>query len=242
MPFHGLFKLPTLVADVACLGMLWATLRPPLGQSPVGPKETTVWIAMAVFACNPISILVTAFHGNTDSLCAMFGLAATALHSRDRFALAGLALAGAVNVKVVGLMWSPALFFLCPSPKKALRFVAGFCAGLLPFLGPLLCVSEAFYRNAIAYNSVVNLWGVNVLSIKLWDAVPALARRTFAYLEWGRYVIIDSIILGALWARRARLNPFESASASMALFLTLTPGFGVQYLVWVVPILAVASI
>ena len=64
VPFRVLFKLPTLVADVACLGM---TLRPPLGQSSVGPKETTVWIAMAVFACNPIGILVTAFHGNTDS-------------------------------------------------------------------------------------------------------------------------------------------------------------------------------
>lgn len=242
LEFRIVYKLPMLGADLVSLVLLAKIWTRQTWLPRATPRRVTILAALAIFSCNPISILVTAFHGNTDSLCAMFGLLAAYFHSRGRWSLAGLALAASVNVKIVGVMWAPALFFLCPKPKDAANLVAGFCAGMLPFALPMWFCPSAFIENVFQYNSSIDYWGIQVVTLKFYQQYPDIAVAALAYRSTGRYVILAVIIACALWSRFRGFSAFQAAAASMGIFLIMTPGFGVQYLVWVVPVLAGASL
>jgi hypothetical protein len=118
----------------------------------------TGWTAAATYAWALTPILVSSYHGNTDSVAAAAWLLSVYLateHGAD-FA-AGLALAAAINVKLIPLLGIPAAFAYYRSWKRATRFFDGLALGLLPFLPVVVVVGPAFYRNAIAYGSSV--WG-----------------------------------------------------------------------------------
>ena len=121
---------------------------------------------MYAWALTPI--LVSSYHGNTDSVAAAAWLLSVYLateHEAD-FA-AGLALAAAINVKLIPLLGIPAAFAGYRLWKRATRFFDGLALGLLPFLPVAVLVGSAFYRNAIAYGSSVDLWGLPGMAVLL---------------------------------------------------------------------------
>jgi hypothetical protein len=235
VPFRLLWKLPPLLADLCVLRLLWGCFKP----------EGKLWAAgaMALFSINPISITVTAFHGNTDSVCALLCLCAALLHRRERPLLAGLALAGAINVKVFPLVLVPGFLLLCRSPRAGLRFLVGMALGCVPLAVACLVVPQEFYANALHYNSQLNRWGVNAWVFDAERSYPRFYRLiTHDYRDIGRFFILMVAGLVALLGRAARWDAVRVAALSLAAFLFLAPGFGVQYLVWPVPLLAVASL
>jgi hypothetical protein len=164
IPFRLTWKLHELLADLLALARLWRHFAP---RGPLGAAA-----AVAIFGCNPVSIAVSAFHGNTDSLCAMLALWAALLHGRARFATAGLALAAAVNVKVVALLLVPGRFLLCATPRQALRLAAGLALGSLPIVWALCRLPAAFYENVFGYASQIDAWGVERLGAAQSGDVP----------------------------------------------------------------------
>lgn len=244
IPFRVIFKIPMLIADIVTLYLLWSVWNSRFRRTAERSSSCrSAWLALAIFSCNPISILVTAFHGNTDSLCAMFFLLAAYLHRRQKMFWAGVALSASVNVKIVGLLLCPVLFLLCPKPKfkSVLNLGAGFCLAMLPFLLAFCIIPEEFFRNVMLYSSEVNLWGINVVSIKLREEMPRLAEIAFQYRRWGRNAVIWIIILYTLFARFKCSPVLTAATISLVLFLLTSPGWGVQYMVWCVPLLAAVS-
>jgi len=244
IPFRIVFKIPMLIADIVTLYLLWSVWNSRFGATDERSGSCrSAWIALAIFSCNPISILVTAFHGNTDSLCAMLFLLAAYLHSRQKMFWAGVALAASVNVKIVGLLLCPVLFLLCPKPKSrsVLSLGAGFCLAMFPFLVAFCIIPREFLRNVMLYGSEVNLWGIHVVSIKLQEELPRLAEITLQYRQWGRGAVIWIIILYTFFARYKCSPVLTAAAISMVLFLLAAPGWGIQYMVWCVPLLAAVS-
>ena len=56
------------------------------------------------------------------------------------------------------------------------------------------------------------------------------------YRQAGSYLVVALVFTAAAWAgRRAAARPVDAFGFVMSLFLVLTPGFGIQYLVWVLP-------
>jgi hypothetical protein len=186
--------------------------------------------------------LVTAFHGNTDSMVGALGLAAAYALWRRRPGWAGLLLALCVNVKIVGLIWAPCLALLCADSRARLRFVGGMALGMLPFAWPLWTVAAEFQRNVLLYTPWPRDWG---LYLFVSDGVGTLGAASGEleelFLFAGRYLIILGVMTWAFLGRWARISPFRATTLAMAAFLSLTPGFGVQYLVWIVPSLAAVS-
>jgi hypothetical protein len=63
-----------------------------------------------------------------------------------------------------------------------------------------------------------------------WQFLNTVFRR------YGSFVVVFVVFAAALWAgRKKHLRPIYSFGFVMSLFLVLTPGFGIQYLVWVFP-------
>jgi hypothetical protein len=204
-----------------------------------------LWAAagVALFSCNPVSIAITSFHGNTDSMCAGLMLAAAFLHQRGRMFLAGLVLAGAVNVKLIPMILLPGFFILCRDWRSALRFALGFGLGVVPIAVACLVVPEEFVKNAVRYKSQLNRWGLITWGFESKHEYPALSNLIMVeYRKVGRYVVLGVATLFALLGRSARLDAVRFGAIGFAVFLFVAPGFGVQYMVWVVPLLCAASL
>jgi hypothetical protein len=137
----------------------------------------------------------------------------------------------------------PVFLLLCPKPKlkSVLNLGTGFCLAMLPFVVALCIIPEEFRRNVMLYGSEANLWGIHVVSIKLRDVMPGLAEITSQYRNWGRVVVIWIIVLYTFFARLKCSPILTAATVSMVLFLLACPGWGVQYMVWCVPLLAAVS-
>jgi hypothetical protein len=71
----------------------------------------------------------------------------------------------------------------------------------------------------------------------------AATRAKDLYVAAGRYLIFGGVIALSLWNRRVqRLNAYELGAAAYALFLVVTPGFGVQYTAYPAALLLAASL
>jgi hypothetical protein len=238
--FCILFKLPVIFADGAAAWLLYRRWRPVIGSRPA------LGVA-AAFACALAPILVSSYHGNTDPIYAMLCLLAVYLLERGEqrgsagpyALLAGLALAGAINIKLVPVLLIPPLLLSLRRVQEMLWFLLGLSAGVLPFLPLLWYMGPAFYHNALAYNPSPNRWGV--LLIPLWSreytSVPAPGFIRFYHAN-GRYLIFALV---AAWGVAARIlgrwNRYDVAAVTFAIFLIFAPGYGVQYSIILAPLL-----
>jgi hypothetical protein len=191
----------------------------------------------ALYAWAFVPLLVSAYHGNTDALCASLAfLAAYLFEEHDMQFGSGLALAAATNVKLIPLLLLPAFLVSRLQPRPLRRFGAGFGMGLLPFVPVFLRHATSFYRNAIAYQSNADRWGLRYL-LRYAAENPTLRPMANAlelrFARDARHAIV--LIVSALCASelvRRRLNLYELCALAFSTFLLLTPGFGVQYLVY----------
>ncbi|HET8644934.1 MAG TPA: glycosyltransferase 87 family protein [Vicinamibacteria bacterium] len=227
--FEVLFKLPSIAASVAAVVLVHRSGRPGLA-------------ALALFALNPADVLVSGYHGSTDGLCAFLGALAVRCADRGRPLACGLALAAALNVKLIPvvLVVPLAAFF---GRRELRRYAAALALGGLPFLPPLLWEREAFLHNVVHYSSFRGNWGLGLFVIQAHARLPALSAALWAFaVTAGKPLILaSSVAAGLVQARWRAFSAWELAGLALAAFLVLTPGFGVQYLVYPVAILFVAG-
>lgn len=227
--FEWLFKAPMLLADLGSALLLYQTHR---AQS---PRRAAA--AFALFCCNPVSILITAYHGNTDSLCASLMLLAAVLMDSRRVFWSGVALAASINVKLIPVLLIPPLLACVRDRKQAAQFLGGLSLGVLPFLPYLIGHWQGFYKNALAYRSSGGVWGITFLAEQirglphLHGSGHKLAR--FWIKKGSLFVLAWPLLLAALRrSTRPELSARELCATTMLAFLFLAPGFGVQYLVY----------
>ena len=232
LPFALIFKLPMIAADVAIAAALgW-----------VAGRDRRPSLALtAAYALSPLGVLISAYHGNTDCAATALALAAALLLTRGFPAAAGLALAAAMNVKLIPILLLPALLLQCRDTRAAGRFAAALALGLLPFLPFVAAQPLAFYQATLGRGSELNLWGLTAFFYAGLEATASpiwLQRIASIYLGYGLYLFLGLITLVSLLGRlRHWWNPFSLCAASFAIFLTLAPGFAVQYLVYALPFL-----
>lgn len=198
------------------------------------------------YAWLPAAILIAGFHGNTDCLYAALVLVAVMAFDRQRYFLAGLLLAAALNVKLIPLVLLPLVFIGSPNRKAPLRLTAGLAMGAAPFVVPALEAGHAMYRNMVGYNSTADNWGLLVI-LNHCVGIPVLSKLAAAtkdtYLVAGRYVVLAAVTGVALLSKGRSSRPMaEQAALGAALFLLLTPGFGVQYVIFVAPLLCLVDV
>jgi Glycosyltransferase family 87 len=117
--FARLLKVPALIGEAIAIFALMRRLGAP---------------AFAAYATAPAAILVSSYHGNTDSLyIAVILLAALAFQS-ERFFWAGLLFGAALNVKLLPLLLLPLLLIAAPSRRALARMLAGLSIGTIPYL------------------------------------------------------------------------------------------------------------
>ena len=233
--FPFVFKMFDVAADALTCRLLWKILL---------PRRGAIFAAGAacLFAWSPDSILLTGHHCNTDPIYVMLCLLCVYLvEDRGRDFLGGLALAAAINVKLIPVLLILPFAGTYHDRRRAARFLFGVFPGIIPFIPVLLLEGRKFYYHAIAYGSTAGKWGIDYFLLEsLGD--PRLHRMVniigSEYFVKGRFIIIAAVLLMTIRARRTRrFNCYTLAAAALALFLILTPGFGIQYTLLVLPLL-----
>jgi len=216
--FSRWLKIPGLIGEIITLALLWRVASP---------------VAAAVYALSPVAILLSGFHGNTDALCAALILAGVVAADRKHWFTAGALFAVGINVKLVPLLLLPIL--LSSVPWRALpRLAAGLAFAVIPFLPPALSAASAMRENILNYIPTTQDWGVIVF------LGHATARDW--YVANGRFVVLAVIVLFAIWARFQRnLSVANRMAVGCAIWLVLTPGFGLQYLIYAMPLLCLVD-
>ena len=257
-PFAFCLRLPGILADVGTVAVIWR-LRDSLAPARVHP------VVIVLLALAPAALMISGHHGNTDSLMIFFVVLAVLLAERHAAGWpAGIALGMAMCVKMPAAIFLPT-FVLSrrPWPRRvALLGAVATTVGVasMPYLrGHVALIAQ----HVLAYRGGATPWGWPLLAeLARTQAqellltgpspvAPALliglyraAVHTHAiYAAWSRPALLAALCLAA-WAMNhfARHLPlFTQCAITAALFLFLAPGFGVQYLAWIVPWVAAAG-
>jgi hypothetical protein len=165
---------------------------------------------------------------------------------RRAFFWGGLALAGAINVKLIPVLLIPGTYSLCRSWREALHLTAGLAIGVIPFLPLVILAPDAVQRNMLNYAPPVSEWGIPMLLHDAYNNSPfaqTAHQMMTSYLSFGRQLILLTVAGLSLYNFvKRRWNGYEMAVVSYATLLILATGFGPQYTVMVVPLLLAISL
>lgn len=213
-------------ADVVSAVVVFEVLR----RRAALPAATVSGVLVGV---SPVLFLVSGYHGNTDTIFTMLTvLSVWLLADRDRPALAGVAMALALGVKIVPVVAVPALLVYAAGrgTRTFWRFTAVGAVVFAVTWGPALVLQG---RNVLAHvifytGSDLRQWGLS--QIGHWFGDPAWS--TFLAGP-GRFVVLVlccAVPAFFVWQHPDRLAP--AVGLSLSAFLLLSPAFGVQYAAW----------
>ena len=126
-----------------------------------------------------------------------------------------------------------------------MRFLCGVSLGAIPFIPVIWSIGPTFTQSVLRYGSSIDNWGINQF-LREGNALPKAAasrrcrdsRLIARYYTMGRLVILAAVVLLAVRGRRdRRIDGYALACCTLCLFLILTPGWGMQYLIIPLPLL-----
>jgi hypothetical protein len=150
--------------------------------------------------------------------------------------LAGVALGMASSFKILPVLLALAALLALPGTRRRVEFSAGavvaFFAGSLPFLvaAPGLVLARVF-----GYRSQFGTWELSLLAL-VSQGGPRTAWLYDAYARSGKILSVCLVLGASLWPR-PREPKFLLLQIGFLMFVLVSsvPGFGVQYLAWLVP-------
>lgn len=237
LPFDAVVKLPAMLGDLALIPLLYAYAR-----ISVGPRIPALLPAI-LFGLNPLTLVISAGHGQFDSLTLLFVLLALYLRvaagdDTRRNLWSAVALGVAIALKGYPVLFAPYLI-LTMAPRYWLR---GAVAVLAPLVGSLALYTLLFGYSAhmlpliLGYQSTYDVgWGYLLLRFD-----PTLAPTTLAQLATFAkvFLIAFAAVVPTLFFRKA---PAAAVTLIFAAFLATTVGMSMQYTLWILPFLCLVA-
>jgi hypothetical protein len=174
-------------------------------------------------------------------------LLAAFLLDRRRAFWGGLALAAAINVKLIPTLLIPVFFASLTSRRQVGQFLLALSLGAIPFAPYVVGHWHGFSTHVLSYRSYVGPWGVTSFLefLGMHRNLAELAQRlSRLWTKIAPPVMLAAPLVLALiaWRRKRPWSAIELGAIVCSLFLVLTPGFGVQYVVYPLPLLFAADV
>jgi Gpi18-like mannosyltransferase len=241
LTFPFLLRLPGIVADLIAVFIL-------IRIRDLTPQRRIPNWATLLFALSPVSIMVSGFHGNTDSILVMFLLLAAYACLRERPVLCGVFFALSCQVKIIPLLLLPIFWFFWHKRQAATRFtILVALVTVTLWIQPLAKFPLLFFRNVFSYNSLWGSWGISYwLKLTQWSQfkggffnLPAGATT----VAWMLKAAIVLAVIALAWRRRhlSESEFFDSLAYAWIVFFVLAPGVCPQYFVWLAPFILLLS-
>ena len=207
------------------------------------------FLAVATYWLNPLSIIFSAYHGNTDSAVAFFLALCVWLLEKNKLFVAAIALGVSMWIKLPIVLAIPAFVLFIPDWRKRFQFLA--IAGVValatyvPALiqDPTIVSKNVFgYRAQILHTTAgVPAWGPRVLLFSIIaraQSWPVSFRAPIlSFLENSRLIALAFALL-ITWLRRNDRAVSEWCATLAMIYiivLALSDGFSFQYFAWSLP-------
>jgi len=201
------------------------------------------------FLLSPGAAFLSAFHCNTDATMTALLISAVAFALYGAPVAAGATLAVAGGIKIVAFLSVP-LFFLYFFGRARTLFLAAFAVvAAVLFVPAIVAGGPAVVRVVFGYSGGLPYeWGLTGVAFAISRNVRSMYEAGEAamqfYVRYGRYFVfagIGAVLLGAFRKRPLWAPSLPHAIAIMHLtLLALAPGFGVQYVQWLIAFLPFA--
>ncbi|HST30583.1 MAG TPA: glycosyltransferase 87 family protein [Chthoniobacterales bacterium] len=235
IPFRGLFVL----FDVGNALLLFRLL-------PAGRSRS---LATAIYWLSPAAIIISAYHGNTDTAIAFVLLLSMWVATRMRTPWSGVAFGAGLWIKVPTILAFPAfMIWFRTWRSRGIFTLAAAATALSTYLPALIQDYQIVLKNVFGYRGLVlqtatgvPLWGPSVLlfstfaPIQVWP--EKLLHVTLFVLEQSWDIAIAAMLV-LMWLRRERRAP-EEVCATIAMGYVILLGFSdnwaFQYFAWSLP-------
>jgi Gpi18-like mannosyltransferase len=207
------------------------------------------FVVTACYWLHPLSIIFSAYHGNTDSSMAFFLMLCFYLLSKRKIILAAVSMGISLWVKLPAVLAIPAFLFFLPDGRRRLQF---FCtvgiAAVVTYLPTLLDDPAVICKNVFGYHgqiiqttSGIPVWGTRIF-ISYFQYLSYQWQRqlyqpvTFYASHNSLFCIVPIIFLS--WLRRSKRTVPE-LGLTIAGVYTILYGFSnywsFQYFAWSIP-------
>jgi Gpi18-like mannosyltransferase len=241
VPFETLFRAPFALLDAGTLLLLLNLLR----------NNRHRFAAAAFYWLNPLTMILSSYHGNTDSAIAFFLLLSLWLLSKEKLVLAAVAIGLSLWVKLPGIMAIPAFVFFLQGWRKRLLFLAVIAfVGVSTYIPAIIKDAPIVYKNVFGYHGQIiqtttgiRAWG-NAIQFLLpffnglspqWQ--EKLSEPLISLLNQSWFISLLLIMLLS-WLRRSQ-KTVEGLGITIAAVYTLLYSFSnywsFQYFAWSIP-------
>ncbi|GIF74914.1 hypothetical protein Asi02nite_44320 [Asanoa siamensis] len=222
-----LVKLPSIFADLVSSLVVFDLVR----RARSLREGTAAGLAVAL---SPALFVISGFHGNNDPLFVMFALvAAWLLMTRRSASLAGVAIALAVSVKLIPVILVPVLALAAWrwGFKRLVAFLVGSGLTMGVIWAPAVLLKWTDLKaQVLGYAGIgVREWGP-VQFAKWLHAPDGLVDLMIGPGRWVSLLLGALLPVALVWRRPEKLH--VAIGLGFAVFLLLSPAFGMQYLTW----------
>ena len=239
IPFRILFRTPFALLDAGNALLVFLLL----------PQNRWRFFATACYWLSPAAILISAYHGNTDTAVAFFLLLSVWLATNQRILTSGAALGASLWMKLPGVLALPALLTLFRRWRlRGVFLLAAAVTALLTYLPALIQDYKVVFANVFGYRGLilqtaagVPLWGPSVLLFSTLVPIQAwpekYLRPALFFLEHSWYIAIAAMLLLSC-LRRNRASPQEVCATigmAYAVLFGFSDYWAFQYFAWALP-------
>jgi hypothetical protein len=236
LPYVVAIKIPALLADVALTGVIYLAVKR------TANRQLATYLAL-LYALNPVSVLVTAYHGQFEAITLLLAALAWWAWEEGRRWRSAAALGFAILNKTWPVVLLP-LFFIRLQGWRARAVYVLISLGIpaLFVIGYLLYFDAdpmPMLRRALTHRGVAGYWGPGAALSSLSQTLPEL-QPLVDVLFWLRNWLLAAAVLFALWWTR-REPVLEAIVTSLLALFAVTVGFGIQWLLWIIPFALLAG-
>lgn len=239
IPFRILLRAPFAVLDLVAAFVLLNLLH----------FQRWRFLLVAIYWLNPLSLIFSAYHGNTDSAVGFSLLLAVWLLLRGKIISSALALGIGFWIKLPGFLALPAFFFYLERWRQRLVFVLATAAVALVGYAPIFLRPNVVAANVFAYHGGmlqtlggVPAWGSRVLFFSLIAAPDKWPEYLQAPVVWWlrhNWQVAVVLAAGLAWLRRSHHRSLPQLCATIAMIYFVVYGlsdyWAFQYFAWSLP-------
>jgi hypothetical protein len=236
IPFRILLRLPFSLFDAGTAFVLLLALK----------KNQYRFVLTICYWLCPLTIIFSAYHGNTDSSVAFFLILCFYLVIKGSIAWAGVALGISFWFKIPGILAMPAFLFFLRSWRDKFRFLSMVgLIGVSTYLPSLFSDAAVVCKNVFAYPGQIIqttsgqfVWGIQIFLTSLFGLLSTKWQRlVLFYIDYNNWFCIAAILFYSSF-RRSRKTANELGKTIAGVY-TIFYGFSCcwsfQYFAWSIP-------